>query len=367
MSDDYKDECPEYDDYRKYRGAFGPIMEKEVEAAFRRALAVGREQSAVYENSTSSSLVGKYQALALRIWKLFPEDPLPNCTVHFWPERLEALLDRGLLLAAQGPFQPTEAFEVWERSYRREAPGGGYSELQVEALPPAFGGATSIATKIMRAAFLAGAQYGAAATSSGEEHTAASSERPEATLRGSVASDEADREMLIPTYVPTYDERKVGGRKYRLTNPVHPETVVRWFLELKHFWFDGSLGPNMFTGQWNAAFKFLCGWIETGEMPPDHTTLEISLASKFQEWLNSSWEVVRAPNGGPNGGPISEQKTPAIPSHEEWKIERCRALVFAILGGLSVIQPATKTIEVGDDVDSTGDHINELRELWETI
>jgi len=91
-----------------------------------------------------------------------------------------------------------------------------------------------------------------------------------------------------------YDNEKAKTRKYNLTNPVHPETVVRWFLDLVHYWFDETLGDNLFTGQRDAAFKYLCGWIETGELPPDKTMLEIQVAAKFQEWLKSSWKLSTA-------------------------------------------------------------------------
>lgn len=44
------------------------------------------------------NLIGRYQACALRIWNLFPSDPLPiGDPAQFWIERLEAVLDRDLL------------------------------------------------------------------------------------------------------------------------------------------------------------------------------------------------------------------------------------------------------------------------------
>jgi hypothetical protein len=44
------------------------------------------------------SLQDRYQTCAQRIWRLFPKDPLPSsCPAQSWVERLEALLDRGML------------------------------------------------------------------------------------------------------------------------------------------------------------------------------------------------------------------------------------------------------------------------------
>ena len=56
-----------------------------------------------------------------------------------------------------------DAFEVWEASYRRETPGGASAfKCDTMDLPPALGGPQSIAFRIMKAAFLAGVEYGAA-------------------------------------------------------------------------------------------------------------------------------------------------------------------------------------------------------------
>jgi hypothetical protein len=48
--------------------------------------------------AVSSELVQRYQKCALRIFELFDTDPLPSkCKAHFYIERLEAILDAGLL------------------------------------------------------------------------------------------------------------------------------------------------------------------------------------------------------------------------------------------------------------------------------
>lgn len=80
-------------------------------------------------------------------------------------------------------------------------------------------------------------------------------------------------------------------RGYYLTGRVHPETVVRWFLDLHHYWFDESLGPNVFTGMRDDAERYLGPWIKTGEFAPDHTLLEINVRMKLEEWLKSSWST----------------------------------------------------------------------------
>lgn len=47
-----------------------------------------------------SDLVKRYQACTLRIWRLFPSDCLPaDDQSHFWVERLESILDHGLLIS----------------------------------------------------------------------------------------------------------------------------------------------------------------------------------------------------------------------------------------------------------------------------
>jgi hypothetical protein len=44
-------------------------------------------------------LIKRYQACAYRIWELFPADPLPEEDMsHFMIERLESILNRGLLV-----------------------------------------------------------------------------------------------------------------------------------------------------------------------------------------------------------------------------------------------------------------------------
>lgn len=43
-------------------------------------------------------LVARYQACAQRLWAMFPRDPLPsNHPAQAWVERLEALLNHGML------------------------------------------------------------------------------------------------------------------------------------------------------------------------------------------------------------------------------------------------------------------------------
>jgi hypothetical protein len=43
--------------------------------------------------------LARYQDIALRIWNLFPNDPLPSDDpAHLWHERIEALLNRDLLI-----------------------------------------------------------------------------------------------------------------------------------------------------------------------------------------------------------------------------------------------------------------------------
>lgn len=45
-----------------------------------------------------ANLVQRYEVCALRIWELFPTDPLSSDDpAQFWIERLESILDRGLL------------------------------------------------------------------------------------------------------------------------------------------------------------------------------------------------------------------------------------------------------------------------------
>jgi hypothetical protein len=49
-----------------------------------------------------SELITRYERCALRIWELFPSDPLPpDDLAHFWIERLESMLNRGLLIARE--------------------------------------------------------------------------------------------------------------------------------------------------------------------------------------------------------------------------------------------------------------------------
>lgn len=82
-------------------------------------------------------------------------------------------------------------------------------------------------------------------------------------------------------------------RKYRHIPPVHPETVVRWFLDLHHYWFDESLGPNQFTGMHDEAKRYLSYWIESGTFAPATTLLQSYVKAKFDEWLKSSWKLER--------------------------------------------------------------------------
>lgn len=46
----------------------------------------------------SADLIKRYQAVAIRIWEIFPSDPLGDSPAHFWIERLEAIVDKGLLV-----------------------------------------------------------------------------------------------------------------------------------------------------------------------------------------------------------------------------------------------------------------------------
>lgn len=49
-------------------------------------------------------LVARYQACTMRLWEMFPRDPLPfDCVAQAWIERLEALLDHGLLQPVPPP------------------------------------------------------------------------------------------------------------------------------------------------------------------------------------------------------------------------------------------------------------------------
>lgn len=60
-----------------------------------REVAEGRKQI------VSADLINRYQAVAIRIWGLFPHDPLSeNNPAQFYIERLEAILDEGLLAPA---------------------------------------------------------------------------------------------------------------------------------------------------------------------------------------------------------------------------------------------------------------------------
>lgn len=80
----------------------------------------------------------------------------------------------------------------------------------------------------------------------------------------------------------------VHEARYLLTHPVHPGIVVLWFLALKSHWFDDP--DNLFYGQRERAKAYLYKWVETGEIADDdNTTLQISVAMKFREWLESSW------------------------------------------------------------------------------
>ena len=58
------------------------------------------DMRAMSEDDTGSPLAqvhDRYVRCAERIWALFPKDPLGDDPAHAWIERLEALLDRGLL------------------------------------------------------------------------------------------------------------------------------------------------------------------------------------------------------------------------------------------------------------------------------
>jgi hypothetical protein len=52
----------------------------------------------VIPGNNAPEVLNRYQNCAQRIWELFEEDPLGNSSAHFLIERLEALLDQGLLV-----------------------------------------------------------------------------------------------------------------------------------------------------------------------------------------------------------------------------------------------------------------------------
>lgn len=106
-----------------------------------------------------------------------------------------------------------------------------------------------------------------------------------------------DYDPLPSAVAPTARYEAAHEARYAMTHPVHPDIVVLWFLALKSRWFDDP--ANMFYGQREAAKAYLYKWVETGEIADDNTTLEITTAMKFREWLASSWAAtpVAAPEG----------------------------------------------------------------------
>lgn len=103
--------------------------------------------------------------------------------------------------------------------------------------------------------------------------------------------DEAKGTVAAEVVIPKYKMVSGAPDRYYMRGAAHPETVVRWFLALVHYWFDETLGPNLFTGMQNDAARYLAHWIATGEFAPDSTTLEIHTRIKFEEWLESSWST----------------------------------------------------------------------------
>lgn len=76
----------------------------------------------VIPDNTTIELLGRYQECTRRIWHLFPTDPLgDDCPAHFLIDRLEAILDQGLL----APKPPDQGFPVpakpnlWARLKKR--------------------------------------------------------------------------------------------------------------------------------------------------------------------------------------------------------------------------------------------------------
>jgi hypothetical protein len=111
--------------------------------------------------------------------------------------------------------------------------------------------------------------------------------------------------------ITKYKVLDAAPKGYYMTSRAHPETVVRWFLELVHHWFDESLGPNLFTGMRDDAAKYLTHWIETGECAPDHTALEIHTRIKFEEWIESSWRPQDTAQATAMASEIAEKLTNA--------------------------------------------------------
>lgn len=96
----------------------------------------------------------------------------------------------------------------------------------------------------------------------------------------------------IPPASPVGDlrfPRPAAATHFWLTERVHPEMIVRWFLDIHYYWFDNSLGDNLFFGMRDEAQKYLNVWVETGEFAPDKTLLQIQVLAKFSEWIASSW------------------------------------------------------------------------------
>lgn len=155
--------------FRKYRGAFGPIVEKEVESAFFTALATGAEYGGHLEFSRLTKERGVRfpplfgQIPSTKIDRLREEaSALNNLLTAATPESvpwtqsvvarvnaLNAILNHKLIAPGPPPWKVEDAFEVWLTNRHHGA--------KVEAQ----------ARFSMHDAFLAGAEYGAAAGSEG--------------------------------------------------------------------------------------------------------------------------------------------------------------------------------------------------------
>lgn len=283
--------------FRKHRGAFGPVIEDEVKSAFFCALAVGAEYGGHLEFSRLTSERG------VRVGSGVEQGEQQKSAARHCQASDPGCLDCGLTHAsayalgkkeAQSRFGPLpwkveDAFEVWLANRHNGAKVDAQAQFS------------------MREAFLAGAEYGAAA---GSEPIGVDSEnRTDGALGGGSAPSVGAK--AVPEVGDT------GG--YCLTHdPREPNAGCGYF--------DGHPGIH-------------------------------------------SWEL-------PADNPQYQAAYSAIPSYKEWKLERCRTLVFAILGGISTPHPVP-TGHLGDDLAAlrlqnedtnlVADYIRELGELWETI
>lgn len=76
-----------------------------------------------------ADVLDRYQRAFLRLWELFPSDPLGDDPAHFYIERLEALLDKGLLVPRTDNPTPED-----------EADGGGRIDRQLSRVDDALAG-----------------------------------------------------------------------------------------------------------------------------------------------------------------------------------------------------------------------------------